>query len=501
LKVEAESIPPYIFNRANSLGLTLYRKIYELFISYVWSYNIPEILWIDKSAGEGINMRSAQIRLSEILRAYRRRWKLVVIPTIIVSIMCAIGAYLLPRKYEATTIMLIRPDQTFGRDFDDVDQLHNYGEIIFSRTFILALIDSLGIGRGIRTETERQGLINNVRGLIQTETRGTDSFSITFANADPGLAKRGAEVVANLFIETKVRIENRQNLLTIDFLEKKVEELRIQFENATRSLVISMQQSAAELPVETKSFYSQIGEVEATINSNDARTESYQKNLPILKTLPILFANSNTMRNAEDKQALLKLLGEDLPYIAELRALISRYDEETKRYTSKWPEIEKLETQIITLLGRIRVAMESEVAELAARRSDLERRRKTLIEQMKESSLMSRLNEDKKSSYDINQKVYNDMKVRLEQARLKTEVESKGANSYIILDPPILPMIPTKPNRKMLILLGFGLGFFLGIISVLIAELFDTTIRTSKDIEVYDKPVIALLPVGAREYL
>lgn len=477
--------------------------IYEFFISYVLLCNIPVILWIDKSAREGINMRSAQIRLSEILKAYRRRWKLVVIPTIIVTILCTIGAFLLPRKYEATTIMLIRPDQTFGRDYDGggfVDQLHNYGEIIFSRMFILAVIDSLGIGRGIKTESERQGLINNVRGCITSDARGSDSFSITFATADPLLAKRGAEVVANIFIETKVRIENRQNLLTIEFLEKKVEELRIQFENATRALVSSMQQSASELPAEAKSLYSQIGEVEAAINSSDAKTKTYQRILPILKTFPTMFTNNEAMRNGVGKQALLEILGEDLPYVAELRTLVSKYDEATQRYTSKWPETEKLETQIITLLGRIRVAAESEAAELLARRSDLDRRRKELIEEMKESSLISRLNEDKQSSYDINQKVYNDMKVRLEQARLKAEVESKGANSYIILDPPILPTIPTKPNRKMLVLLGFSLGFFLGIVSVIIAELFDTTIRTPKDIEVYDKPVIALLPVGTREY-
>jgi uncharacterized protein involved in exopolysaccharide biosynthesis len=206
------------------------------------------------------------------------------------------------------------------------------------------------------------------------------------------------------------------------------------------------------------------------------------------------------MRSESGKLPLLELEREDLPYVAELRTLVTKYDELTQIYTGKWPEIEKLEFQIASLLDRIRGATETEVARLQSQGSDLERQRGALIEEVKKSSLSDRMNQDKKSNYEVDLRQYNDMKSRLEQARLKAEVESKGANQYILLDPPIYPTSPTKPNRKMLIAAGFGLGFFLGIISVVLAELFDTTIRTSKDIEVYDKPIIALLPDGSREY-
>jgi succinoglycan biosynthesis transport protein ExoP len=454
-----------------------------------------------------IRMRQAQIRLHELLGMYRRRWKLVVIPTVIVSIVCTTGAFLLPRKYEATTTMLVRPDQTLRAigDFQELggyeEQLRSYGDIIFSRTFIQAVIDSLGIGRGIQTEAEKEALIRSVRSSIGADRRGPDSFSITFASSDPGTAKRGAEVVADLFIQTKLRLENRQIFLTIQFLENKVEELRGEFEKSARSLVFSMQENSDELPMETRTLYTQITGIEAKISTTNERLKTSQKNLLSLRALPeLLRSNPEGMRSESGKLPLLELMREDLPFVGELQTLVTKYDDLTRKYTGKWPEIEKLEIQIATLLDRIRGATETEVARLQTQGSDLERQRGAVIEEIKKSSLSERMNQDKQSSYEVDLRQYNDMKSRLEQARLKAEVESKGANQYIVLDPPIYPTSPTKPNRRMLILAGFGLGFFLGIISVIIAELFDTTIRTSKDIEVYEKPIIALLPDGSRGY-
>lgn len=452
-------------------------------------------------------MRPAQIRLHEVLSIYRRRWILVVIPTIIVSILCTVGAFLLPRKYEATTTMLVRPDQTLRAmgDYTEIagfdEQLRSYNEIIYSNTFIQAVMDSLGIGRDIKTEAERQALLNATRKDIAADRRGSDSFSITFSSSSPGDAKRGAQVVANLFIQTKLRLENRQIYLTIQFLEKKVDELREEFEASARTLVSSMQQSPDDLPVETRSLYTQASSLGEKINTNHERQKSYQKTIQTVRSiLDLLRTNPESVRSESGKQPLLELQRQDIPYAADLQALVGKYDETTQRYTAKWPEIEKQESKIVALLDRIRIATEMEATRLQTQESDLQKQWGDLIEEIRKSSLSDRINQDKQSNYEMNLKQYNDMKNKLEQARLKAEVESKGADQYIILDPPVFPTMPTKPNRTKLMLAGFALGCFFGIVSVILAELFDTTIRTSKDIEVYEKPIIALLPDGGRKY-
>jgi capsular polysaccharide biosynthesis protein len=61
-----------------------------------------------------------------------------------------------------------------------------------------------------------------------------------------------------------------------------------------------------------------------------------------------------------------------------------------------------------------------------------------------------------------------------------------------------VPGKPTKPNRLLIVVGGFFAGIFLGLLTAAVAELLDTTIRSPREIEHYKKPIIALLPEGAR---
>ncbi len=72
------------------------------------------------------------------------------------------------------------------------------------------------------------------------------------------------------------------------------------------------------------------------------------------------------------------------------------------------------------------------------------------------------------------------MKVKLEQAKTAVDLGNKGAAQFIILDPPLIESHPTKPNRMMKITQGgLGIGIFIGFLSAVLKEMFDTTVRVS----------------------
>ena len=187
----------------------------------------------------------------------------------------------------------------------------------------------------------------------------------------------------------------------------------------------------------------------------------------------------------------------DIPLIADFRPLLAKYDDYLRRYTRKYPEVEKLETEIIELLDRMRSAVESEISKFPPRRLELEERRTELVDNIRQSSVNARVDQDKESDYTIYRKLYDDMKVKLEQANTTRDLGSTGANQFIIIiDPARVPSQPSKPSRQLIVLGGFGLGIFLGFLTAILREMLDTTIRGPRDIESYQKPVIAFIEDG-----
>jgi uncharacterized protein involved in exopolysaccharide biosynthesis len=137
--------------------------------------------------------------------------------------------------------------------------------------------------------------------------------------------------------------------------------------------------------------------------------------------------------------------------------------------------------------------IELSLSKIPSEQQVLEKKRDRIIEQIRESSTMTRMNKDKEESYSINRRMYDEMMMKLDQAKLAREVGNQGANQYVMIDPAFYPTQPASP-KYVLIAAGLGLGFLLGVLSAVVAELFDTTVRTPRDIEIYGKPVIALLP-------
>ncbi len=451
-------------------------------------------------------MRSAQVRLDEIRGAFIRRWKVIVFPFILVTGICVVAAFMLPRKYESSTTIFVRPDQTLNQitGFDLMnafeEQLRNSNQIINSRSFLRALADSLGAAKSVHTEIGMQTLLSQISSAIQTTRLGSDSFKIAFVDSDPARAKRAAEVIATMFVQAKIAIENKQNALTVQFYEKKVEEYREGFEATTQSLVSVMRQNVDQLPAETRSLYSRMDEIEKNISSLNMTIQSYQDALITLRTLPDLLKNSPEILRTEDgKQPLLALQRGDFPFASDLRTILAKYDDASRRYTDKYPEVLQLQQAIQNVLERMLNAIESERYKSLDQRSTLERRRAEIIEELKRANVSTRINQDKESNYDVNQKLYNEMKLKLENARLAEEVGSRGASQFVILDPAILPSFPTKPNRTMIVMGGAAFGLLLGIIAAIISELLDTTIRSIHQVEIYQKPVIALLPDARRQ--
>jgi uncharacterized protein involved in exopolysaccharide biosynthesis len=437
----------------------------------------------------------------EFLVVFRRRWRYVAYSVGVVTFLSLVGAFILTRKYEATTTILVRPDKTlnpipsYGMVMAFEEQLRNFSEILYSRSLLMGLADSLGLDISAKTTQERQLIASQLANNISTTRLGSDSFKITYTDTEPYRTLRGAQVVAHLFIQTKLNVENIQNTLAVEFYEQKVREYKADYESSVKMYVSRIRQR--DLPLVGGTIYTRIDAVEKELATLDAELRSYEEKMTILQKLPqILQTSPELLRKEDGKQPLFELTRSTLPYAADLKVLVTQYDQITRSYSGNYPEVKKLENQIEEMLQRMLAATESEIASVQSQQRKLESQRSGLVDDLKKTSVAQKESQDTESAFDINKKLYDDMKLKLEQARLAEEVGSRGANQFIVLDPPVLPITPTKPNRMLIVLGGMAGGLLLGIIAAFLSELLDTTVRSTRDIEVFQRPIVAFLPEG-----
>jgi uncharacterized protein involved in exopolysaccharide biosynthesis len=440
-------------------------------------------------------LKPTQVKFREILAIYKRRKKYFFIPIAVLAVLSTIGAFMMSNKYESSTTILVQRDEILNPlisyqmaiTMASEDRLRTFSEIINSHTTIKKLKDSLYVDEEPNPEEDEQAVLARIRTRIKTERRGSDSFRISFTSNDPIKAQRAVSLLADDFIQTILGAEGQRNEQAVRFFEDKMNELRSKYESSQRKVVSALKSRVDVMPKDSKDRYAQVENIEKQISDFDVKISMYREKLADLKAFP------DALETESGRQSLYELQRAAVPFADELKVTLAKYDDITRRYKGTYPEVLRVRGQLTDLLARIQKAIEGEIKKQEPTRWDLEQRRARLVEDLKESSISQKLDQDMEGDYDLYKKLYDEMKIKLEQAITTRDLGRTAANQFMIIDPPLVPTQPTSPNRPMVILGGIFVGLFLGFVSVIVKELLDTTIRTPRDVEVYGKPVIAFI--------
>lgn len=441
-------------------------------------------------------MKYPQFTIDEILSVLRRRKKVFFIPFIIVSVTCITGAFVLPQKYESSITILVQRDEvlnplisyTMAVSTASDNRLRDFDEIIYSTPTIESLADSLGIKSELDNASDKKKFIERIKKNIITDISGSDSYTISYYDVVPQRAKKAVTVLSELFIKKRLEVDNKKNELTVEFFRKKLDDMKGKFEESKEDLIGALKQQMNELPAGDRMLYSQVDEYDSKIGGLNEKVKNYQNALEII----------NRAKNNDDYVNNLKGLYDvalmDIPFASELQTKLKKYDELAQKYTAQYPAVQDVRTDIADLLTRIKHSLETQLSREQKQSWSFEKRRNQAISSIRNATISENQNQDIKSTYDVYSKLYNDMKVKLEQAITTRDLGKKGSEQFLVINPPLLPTSPSKPNKVLLICGGISLGLFLGFLTAGLTELFDSRIRTARDVDIYEKPVLAYLP-------
>jgi len=433
----------------------------------------------------------------DLKAAVKRRRLLLILSPILFVIAAMLAIYFIEPKYESTTTILVQKDETLNPlvlyeiavHIASEDRIQSLNEIIYSRSTMEILIDSLKLNTEVRTEADRQELIASTQRKIGTRLRANDSFEISYNDTDPVRARKGAELLANHFINTKLTMESRRHEETVKFFSDKLAELETIVENQRNQTVTITSDRMQSLPSDSDALQDRLQNIDERLDTIEWQLLQEEEKLAALRS----FQNEENVN--QGIHYLYRLPLSDMQFGGELALLLNEYDNLQQQFTESYPRLQSLAVQIRQVADRMPPTLTSNIQRLNSQKQELNLQKQRVVGDMQQFFIATQRASSQQSDFSIYEGLQAEMRVKLEQARMTRDIGMRAADQFIVLDAAIVPEKPVSPNKTLILGVGLILGVVMGIVASTVAEVMDTTLRDEADLP-FEKPIIAYITSG-----
>jgi len=430
----------------------------------------------------------------DLKAAIKRRWALLIFSPILFVIAAILALYFIEPKFKASTTILVQENKTLNAkvlyEIEDQaeaeDRLQSLNEIIYSRSTIEILIDSLNLDKEAKGAASKQQLVTNIQKNIGIKLNASDYFEINYFDKDPVRARDGAELLANHFINTKLKLESRRNTETVSFFRKKLAELDTLVKNQRNQAALITTDNVQRLPSDSDALQNRLQSINDKLDTIEWKILQEEKKLANVKSF------QNQTQISQGINYLYKLPLEDMQFGEELLLLLDEYDRLKQQFTENYPKLGGLEEQIKQIVVRMPPTLTNNISNFKSQKRDLIRQKQQVVGDMQQFFIQNQRAESQQSDFNIFKSLQADMREKLEQAKMIRDIGEKAADQFIVLDKAIIPKEPVSPNKILIIGIGLFIGIIMGIVTSAFAEFMDTTIRDESDLP-FKKPIIAYI--------
>lgn len=451
----------------------------------------------------------------------RRRW-FVIVPFCLAIIIGSVLAVKLPKFYEASTVILVQPQEVPEKLVQSVvtggidNRIDSIAQQILSRSNLERLMERLKPSSGPQPqEMILEDRLAKMRERIKVEVnrdksrrqQTTNAFSIVYQDENPAVAMRVVNELANLFMEENLKFRGIMASGTSDFLEAELENRRKQLEDLENELNQYRQKFMGELPEQLETNLRILDRLNGSLNEKERSLQNARVNLMAIENEMAVRQNAIIAggANTDATAATGSRVPEEFMSVTQLKEKLAGL---RAAYTDQHPDVVRLKAKIVKLeaesdpaaspvsrprtvdvgvsaaavrqttviLGNIRT-LELEIANLNKEIKEYQRRVEVTPKRELEMLSLKRDYNNMKGSYDslLNRKLEAEVSVNLEK-------KQKG-EQFQIIEPALMPSVPVSPNPKKLFLITIFAGLGLGAGLVFLLEALDTSVRKREDLE------------------
>ena len=460
--------------------------------------------------------------LGYITGVWRRRWYVIAIAWLI----CGAGWTMvasLPDKYESTARIYVDMDTMLGPlmrgiavEMNLAQQIDLMQRTVFSRPNLEKISMLTDLDLRVTTPEEKDKMLDALAKKLSLVQQGRNLFKVTYEDTDRQLTKRIVQAVLQIFVEGNLGASRKDMDTTRKFLNDQLADYEKQLVDSEAKLADFKRKNMGLMPGE-RSYHEHLTAVAADVE----RTQSYlEEATRVRETLQQQLAEVpqyfNQSGSSSQPAAMAMSSGpQDSPLGPESDTGLRIYEMQKSidsllmRYTENHPDVVVLKKKIEELKAQqkketedrlkaqkddapiepfattagddnkapnplyeqIKLQLVKQESIVAALKQRVETRKDELTKWQQMASTapqveaeLARLMRD----YDVIRKGYQELRARQESAKLARELETKAQKvQFRIVDPPLVPMKPSGPNRPV-----FLSGVLIGGISAGLAFAF-----------------------------
>ncbi|MBU2541272.1 MAG: hypothetical protein KJ593_05160 [Candidatus Omnitrophica bacterium] len=364
---------------------------------------------------------------------FRRKW-LFITPIFAGLVISITLAFTLPPTYESSTVILVEEEkiinpliQGLAVSTSVAQRMRTLREQILSWSSLVELAKKLDLAKNVKNQLEYENLIKSLRNNILVQMRGPNIIRLAYFGKEPEETQLIAKTITDVFIEKNVQSQSKETDVAIEFIK---DQLRIYKRKIKETEIASLEDQLKKL----------LGD----------STEQH----PMVKDL------------RQKIQALNQELNSGGYEVGDIEKPVTN-----PVYEALKEEIDKVTGDSLSSIGATAYASNDAANEGESARDSIYK----LLLMDKIDSVLAR-------DIRVNENIYNMLLQKLETAKITQRLEvSKEGTRYTILDPPRLPLQPSKPKKILVIFLGLFFGGMAGTGLVLGREFMDKSFLDIED--------------------
>ncbi|MDZ3991734.1 GumC family protein [Pseudomonas sp. Teo4] len=463
-----------------------------------------------------------ELSLKDYISIIKDRALLLGVSIVVILAVTVAVAVTVPPIYQSTGTILVEsqqisPDLVSANNNSFADErIEVIRQRVMTRENLLRIINKYNLfaDKGKRyTESDK---IEHMRTAIVVATlstfvkgRGeaTVAFNVSYEDKRPDVAKEVANELVTLFLNENLKQRTERASETTEFLTQEANKLGSELASLENQLADFKQAHSNALPEHQELRMSMLSRAELEFREVDRDYKAAQEELRYLE-LELSAANAGLTTRMETGRPA----AEQPQDLASLKAEYARL---LGKYKDAHPDVQAVKRKIQALestggngvavaesnldAARVRTRIEaakSRIASLAEQKRQLSQKMEGYEKEIIEAPQVERGLVTLMRDHENARKKYEEIRAKEMGAKITESLEQENkAERFVLLEPPLMPEKPVKPNRKKIVALGVVLAPAGGGALIMLLEMLNQRVRGVGALEnVVGKRVLVAVP-------